>query len=72
VTESLSAFFRETMAKLPPEPRFDRFAVRDLRPFASVERRDASGDLGHGLPLPLLGIPVVSMRTPLRVLREAR
>jgi hypothetical protein len=56
---ALSAFFREAMAKLPPAPRFDRFAVRDLRALASVERRDASGDLGHGLPLALLGIPVV-------------
>lgn len=45
---TLIKFFRQ---KLPPQPRFDRVAVRDLRVFHSIPRRDPAPSIA--------GIPVV-------------
>lgn len=54
---TLIKFFRQ---KLPPQPRFDRVAVRDLRVFHSIPRRDPAPSIGGGYLSPALaGIPVV-------------
>lgn len=57
---SLLDSLRQMMENLPPAPRFDRCAVRDLRVFHSIPRRDPAPSIGGGYLSPALaGIPVV-------------